>query len=384
MNKKDVKIYSLILLLTISLSCSFFGKAPTPSITADPHETATQVNANDGSLPLAQPTAETGTSSSEVPTEVPTQIPTQAATETPAFGTEFKFYTQNIVSGDDAFTKITSIFDGRRIDPAKEGWQYVLFDLIIENTGENSLDLGFAPVEPAFIVDSGGGNRILSLPGSSSTGFSGSSFFVRLLPNIKYRFPAYASVPTAYQPDKVVLNLWYNAKAYPVTINVNESQNTITIPFAAPPANVPEVTTLEYTEPNKYTVKYSNFSLCWGKPLIDSLPGVLAPRVKAVFTVETENLGVNDLYFGEGTYPKLLGFTDTGYMSAPIFDYSDGIAPGMKKEKKSQYYFSTPLVKNPGIDTPGFNAMWIFLLNPNEELIGFVKFSPEQVVVCDQ
>lgn len=298
------------------------------------------------------------------------------------------FYVQNVLAGDAAAEKIQLLKKPHTKRLEDDSWQYVVFDLIIENSGNSVWTGQWINTPTNKMIDSGGYTRDLyfdlgDMLYSFREPFLGYGI-AYLTPGVRYRYPVYATIPKEYQPEKVSLKLGFqvSGESYleEVALDLKNPQNSLSLPFVSKTTEFPLVDNgvLEYTEPGKFTWKASDFKLCMeqNKPF-DGLP-LSGGRVKTTFNIELENL-YKDGTILRGNTIHLLGLTDQGY-TAPWFYDSLGVQPGDKKSQTVSYFFSTPFVQDIEQGNPGFERMWIIVMGTPKPTM--IELTPDHIEKC--
>jgi hypothetical protein len=227
-------------------------------------------------------------------------------------------YLQNVTSGDAAFQRVTSakpytLPDYLRPD---EGWQYVAFDLILENVSE------FSAPSPEIlwgkVIDSGGYERPFGVNLSTGgLGNTGQAFSQQvLLPGVRYRQFGYTSIPLNQTPAH--LHVGVDDVQFPCQFDAKKPSDELAVPFENTPPLSSSAAVLEYTWPQEYRYKLWN--------LVTEISA--ENGVGVVGSVEIENLGGYNLSFSSSG-PGIVAVDSNGYYFDAFNLGGGGLAPGL-------------------------------------------------------
>src|SRR5690606_1884154 len=179
-------------------------------------------------------------------------------------GSQLQIYLTDFSVGDAAYQRIvermTASLDTRKPSPG-EGWQLVVLDLVIENTGPVA---GYSPESiSGWLIDSGGYRREIEYMFDPFDGrFAFLSSYNRWLiyPGLRHPFFTYTLIPLNQTPQAFTLIMEGSNSVY--EFDLDDSVVKKTVPFDEPPSNFPELghdPIISYSEVDLFRVTYSDF-----------------------------------------------------------------------------------------------------------------------------
>ena len=272
-----------------------------------------------------------------------------------AFSTQFKVYLQHVLVGDSANQAMS-----QSAGPPADGWQYVVFDLIIEDVGQQPM---WSPQTlNGNLIDSGGYQRAFSV-----TLYATRTYL--MLPGIRYRITANVLMPL--NQSAVSVQVGFNGGAPVFNLDAKNPDDSLAVPFNNMPSGIPvaQNNTMQYTQTGAYRLTYSNFAFYQNEFSPD----------KAVLDVDVqaENMGGNDINPNfPPAGPFFVGVDSRGnyveaYELRPIFPYFT-VPPGMTKQTTA----AEIAVLGP---YAAYNWIWLVLLDPNLQPIAQIQVQRNNV-----
>jgi len=297
-------------------------------------------------------------------------------------GPQLKIYLTEFLVGDEARQRVVERFTctnavGRAYNhhSAKEGWQNVMLDLVIENIGP--IPSTGPDYISGWLIDSGGYTRELEgifSPFNGSSGchygsYDGQYFY----PGLRHFYFADTQVPLNQAPETVTLVMDFDGVEVVYEFDVEETSDDIQIPFEVPPSSIPliENEEISYSVEGVYNLTYSDFYFREN------------PYHKGAVTLEVnisiENPGGYDLSSSDiESRPYYLAMDNNGEFysdDAPLL-YED-VPPGYVKEGTGMWL----VLGRPHRD---FDWIWIALFAPDGHPLGQITLAaPEQSEIRD-
>ena len=269
-----------------------------------------------------------------------------------------QIYLQRVLVGEAAYERALQINEYAK--PASEGWQYVSFDLIIENT---TIQPRYSPQRlTGALVDSGGFERGFRV--SMSQGSNQEKITKWLFPGIRYRVGTYVNIPLNQSPDTV--NVSFDGGPIKFRLDANSPDDALAIPFAEMPADIPLVSggAAEFSRENEFRLVYSDFRFVENR-FHEGLVSLHA-------TLETENFGGFNLRAIENG-PGFVGVdSEGGYYEVMDRIYGYDVPPGFTQEDDVLIF----TMRRPNVD---FDWIWVAFVNSNGSPIAQAQLHPTEI-----